>query len=240
LVYFIVKEINKNCELSCDESIIAALDTDGRRQYGNTLLASVSVNGTYINKIAPLTLNEDAKLIKERLGAIMTFEKKSKLVVVLTIVLTVSICFGGTFIGAYAASPSTEQSEIEKEAFQKSDDAIMETATIGKLKFYLIENENDLRAIGNGIYSLSDNYMLNGDITLTQNWIPIGNDITPFTGIFEGNGYKINNLVITDKNAKYIGLFGYVDISDAGGYGRAIAPIVAIALDSDVSDCKIE
>ncbi|MHC4207868.1 MAG: GLUG motif-containing protein, partial [Planctomycetota bacterium] len=38
---------------------------------------------------------------------------------------------------------------------------------------------------------------------------------TPFTGVFDGNGYAISNLTCTSKDAERIGLFGYVDDENA-------------------------
>lgn len=251
LIYLISKEISKNCELSCDESIIKILDCDGKRQYGNTLLASVRVSKPYLHNIVSLTLNNDAKLLKERLGAIMKFKKKSKFTFALTIILTLAMCFSSTFIGAYASPPSNDTTNTENGILLKS--GVMKTSAIGNIKFYLVENEEDLRAIGSGIYSLSDNYMLNCDISLTKEWIAIGNDATPFTGMFEGNGFTINNLIIKDKTVKYAGLFGFaegatihnvtltnVDIKDAGGNGRHVGPLVAIGLHSEISDCIVK
>ena len=42
-------------------------------------------------------------------------------------------------------------------------------------------------------------------------WVPIGNDINKFTGKFDGNGFMISNLTINSADARYLGLFGYVD-----------------------------
>jgi beta-lactamase regulating signal transducer with metallopeptidase domain len=39
VVYLIHKQINKNCELSCDESVIKSMDKGERISYGNALLA---------------------------------------------------------------------------------------------------------------------------------------------------------------------------------------------------------
>lgn len=103
LVYFISKEINKNCELSCDEVIIKRLDSKGKREYGDTLLSSLKFARDYSDTIVPITLNEDAKLLKERLGAIMSFRKKSKIIVASSMILTAFICFGAMFTGAYAS-----------------------------------------------------------------------------------------------------------------------------------------
>ncbi len=39
-------------------------------------------------------------------------------------------------------------------------------------------------------------------------WTPIGTDTNPFKGIFEGQGHVLSNLVITDADHNYLGLFG--------------------------------
>ena len=42
-------------------------------------------------------------------------------------------------------------------------------------------------------------------------WMPIGNNSTPFTGVFDGDGYKISNINITSSEQVLVGLFGYVE-----------------------------
>ncbi len=505
IIYFISKEINKSCELSCDEAIIKKMDADGKRQYGNTLLASVKINGISRGTGISLSLNKDAKLLKERLSSIMTFKSKTKLTTAFTILLTLTLflcstlmsstvmaaipsttihensplqnvtkssvpalkmstetqlklhpdntqlasinsekitkikininaasvylkttdantfrlCYTGRANKSYKASadvsgndnnivtinikgkpmkitspddlidfdsvtleipdkaygdvsiediegnlsiceinaPMTvsdkegiinlKHSELKRGSYvlktnkgiinvklntlltqlyvdttegigtikfneeptpgefllnivdgknsillpkgwnqyitkkasdvkdspslslnnhkgiikvkvnnsSKEDSVLMKTANVLNETYYLIESEEDLRAIGHGSYSLSDNYMLNKDITLTKEWEAIGSEKHPFTGKFDGNGYKISNLTTTDKKAKYIGLFGFVeggtihnvtlskvDIESAGdkGHSNGTAAIVVIAMDSDISDCHIE
>lgn len=46
----------------------------------------------------------------------------------------------------------------------------------------------------------------------TGNWTPIGSDTTPFTGVYNGNGYTISNLKINSTAVDgFVGLFGYVE-----------------------------
>jgi hypothetical protein len=50
-------------------------------------------------------------------------------------------------------------------------------------------------------------------------WKPIGNAITKFTGSYNGQGYRIDNLYCSRYSNSYIGLFGYTDgaaISNVG------------------------
>ena len=56
--------------------------------------------------------------------------------------------------------------------------------------------------------------MVNTAWTMGSGWLPIGDnstgdDSTRFTGILEGNGHKITNLMIS-RDIVYIGLFGYI------------------------------
>ena len=56
----------------------------------------------------------------------------------------------------------------------------------------------------------SGNYCLTRDINaaLLGNFVPIGDDATPFQGVLDGRGHVIRNLKI-NSSASYVGLFGY-------------------------------
>ncbi|MCQ4936299.1 fibronectin type III domain-containing protein, partial [Anaerotignum propionicum] len=55
-------------------------------------------------------------------------------------------------------------------------------------------------------------YKLMRNIDLLNNeFTPIGTQENPFTGIFDGNGYTIQNLSISLPDDNNIGLFGYID-----------------------------
>ena len=53
---------------------------------------------------------------------------------------------------------------------------------------------------------------LGNDITLTDEWTPIGSEEHPFKGVFDGGGHTINELSIRSNtsSSRYVGLFGYV------------------------------
>lgn len=88
----------------------------------------------------------------------------------------------------------------------------MDTVSIGGKLYYRVENEAQLRAIGQGEYSLDKNYIQDADIYMSSDeWVPIGTEAKPFTGSYCGNGYEIIGLTMTDPDAKIIGLFGVAD-----------------------------
>ena len=67
-----------------------------------------------------------------------------------------------------------------------------------------ISDAAGLAAMGN---DLAGEYELTADIELSGEWAPIGNDVTPFTGTFDGKGHTIKGLTNTSY-AGWMGLFG--------------------------------
>ena len=76
---------------------------------------------------------------------------------------------------------------------------------------YLINNEEDLRALAQSTYDgdtqANTYFTLTGNITLTETWTPIGTEATKFCGIFNGQGYTISGISGTGS---YLGLFAYL------------------------------
>ncbi|MCI9078226.1 MAG: M56 family metallopeptidase [Lachnospiraceae bacterium] len=98
------KEINKACELSCDEAVISILNKKQRRAYGDTLLLFARAGRIYRKNTGTVTLTEGAAQLKERLGAIMNFKKKSGIIKLSTMFITIIICFSFSLSGVYAAT----------------------------------------------------------------------------------------------------------------------------------------
>ena len=244
-IYLLEKEVNKSCELSCDEKVISVLDDNARREYGDTLISFLKSNNLYKSSLASVTLTEGAEQIKERLGAIMNYKKKSKALRILTDILTVGIIFASVFVGNYHEVSASMPANIENDLSVQSDDMpAMETLEFRGTTYYLVFNEAQLRAIGTGEYGMDQNYMQQADIQLsTDQWVPIGTWDNPFTGTFNGNGFEIAGLTMTDPDAEIIGLFGVAqnahiynvvlrdcDITSAGRNitGKSVGAILAI------------
>ncbi len=78
-----------------------------------------------------------------------------------------------------------------------------------------------------------------------KGWDPIGKVITPFTGIFNGNGHNINGLYIDRPDEDYVGLFGCVlgvnihnlGVENANVNGKnAVGGIVGYQFSSNMSN----
>ncbi|MDR2558562.1 MAG: hypothetical protein LBC86_03325, partial [Oscillospiraceae bacterium] len=85
----------------------------------------------------------------------------------------------------------------------------------------IITTAEHLNAVRN---NLSGNYKLGNNIDLTEylspdhpgynsehGWKPVGSGDFPFTGTFDGNGYKITGLWLNRGEGYYAGLFGLVE-----------------------------
>lgn len=102
----------------------------------------------------------------------------------------------------YAASPAVR--EYINMLFLKEDSVGRLTEVPdGYVGVYTAEDLDGVR------YNLTGKYILMNDIELNgANFLPIGTEREPFTGIFNGNGYVISGLCV-DGDYMYAGLFGY-------------------------------
>ncbi|SKC84345.1 M56 family metallopeptidase [Maledivibacter halophilus] len=98
-MYFIKKEINNACELACDEAVIKNLSSAEKQAYGETLISVIAEN-RYSTSVLGATMCEEKKTLKERLVAIMKHNKKSKTIMVVSIILLGLIIYGGLYLGA--------------------------------------------------------------------------------------------------------------------------------------------
>ena len=78
VVRLLRKEIARACELSCDEAVIRRLDGERKRIYGNVLLDTLRSHIAPSGAEMALPLSENAKWMKERLGEIMGFKRRSR------------------------------------------------------------------------------------------------------------------------------------------------------------------
>ena len=159
-VYLLEKEVNKSCELSCDEKVIAVLDDKAKREYGDTLISFLKSNNLYKSSLASVTLTEGAEQLKERLGAIMKFREKSKAIIAITAIFTAAVCVCFFVTGAYAAPSAAndmktwKDSEILNEILTEDgvyyifcdgageDDKPLSSVSAGSIKFVLVRKDS--------------------------------------------------------------------------------------------------
>lgn len=109
LVHLMSREITRACEFSCDEAVLVKLESGKAQDYGKTLLDAMMAVGKYKENPGAVTLSGNKQLLKERLGAIMNFRRKSSAVRFLTGALTLCIILGAAFVGVYPAAAASGQ-----------------------------------------------------------------------------------------------------------------------------------
>ena len=113
LVYFLSREIETSCELSCDEQVVHDMSAEDRHFYGETILNMLGrVAGKHADICA--TLAKTKKGIERRLILMLRFKKMSKKMAAFSIVVamlfTLAGCIGAASISVAAGStPSTIQ-----------------------------------------------------------------------------------------------------------------------------------
>lgn len=116
-VYSMRKKLDKDCELSCDEMVIRALDAPEKRAYGDTLLHAIRKNSSYTNSIVSVTLNQDARLLKERLELIMNYTKKTGLHTIVSVLAAIMIAFGAVLCGCVVPVSAQGNDVVTRESY---------------------------------------------------------------------------------------------------------------------------
>ena len=87
---------------------------------------------------------------------------------------------------------------------------------------FIVFNVETLTHVGTAVsayddWTLDAHYKQTANIDLSEiaNWVPIGNTTYPFTGTYNGNGYTIENLTISTSTGTDLGLFGYINGTNA-------------------------
>ncbi|MDR0819386.1 MAG: hypothetical protein LBN43_07425 [Oscillospiraceae bacterium] len=111
VAWLVRREIDRACELACDEAVIANLDANGKQNYGNTLISVVAAT-KMPRAVFSMTMCEEKRALKERLGSIMKSKKHTKLTITLSAVLLVAITGAAVLIGASGAENTNEYTQF--------------------------------------------------------------------------------------------------------------------------------
>jgi hypothetical protein len=99
LVWITRREIDRACELACDEVVIRGMDANNKQNYGETLIA-VSSNKKIPLPVLSTTMCAEKKAIKERLGAIMKNKKHTKLAILVSSLILLTVALAACALGA--------------------------------------------------------------------------------------------------------------------------------------------
>jgi beta-lactamase regulating signal transducer with metallopeptidase domain len=97
IVWLAKREIDKACELACDEAVIQHFNDDDKQIYGDTLLY-IAADGRGFP--ATLAMNENKRNLKERLRAIMNSKKHTRLTAAISALLIIVVASCAIVLGA--------------------------------------------------------------------------------------------------------------------------------------------
>jgi beta-lactamase regulating signal transducer with metallopeptidase domain len=102
LIYFVGKEINKNCELSCDEAVIQFFNKEEKKEYGSTLVDTLElVQANQSSTFLSSYFCDSTKHIKDRLIAISCYKQSSSVATITSFFITAIIIFCSLYIGVF-------------------------------------------------------------------------------------------------------------------------------------------
>jgi len=131
-VWIAKRELDRVCELSCDEIVIRNMDTYGKQHYGETLI-SVAFTKKIPLPVLSTTMCEEKRALKERLTAIMKSKKHTKLAVLVSAIILLAVIMAACATGAGRINQSpgedaTSLETIEPDAQQGMGNSITEPA----------------------------------------------------------------------------------------------------------------
>lgn len=176
LMYFIKKEINCACELSCDEAVIKNLSQSDKQAYGDILI-SIASEYKHSKTVLQITMCEEKRNLKERLVSIMNHNKKSKLIIILSIILFGFVIFAAVYLGAGIGRGKVAPLNLSI----STEDGKTKTASIGnynltEISKYKTPHVGDSSKVSNMVRHLPvpDNYFKQQYISLLTGNKPYG------------------------------------------------------------------
>ena len=141
LCYLVRREINRACELSCDEMLLRSMDRKQKQSYGDTLL-SMAAGASLPAGVVATTFATEKKTLKERLDQIMN-SKMTKTRVIASLLAFVLLASCALFTGpkSLADNEAAEMKTVEVSTIDEFVSAIAPNTEI-----VLKEGTYDLKA----------------------------------------------------------------------------------------------
>jgi len=116
LVWLVRVEIDKTCELSCDEAVCILLDSGGRQNYGHTLIDIAADTGSpkLPRTVLSTTMCQEKHTLKERLAAISGTKKYTRIAILAAIAVVVTATLAACTLSAARSVEDAPQAEPEE------------------------------------------------------------------------------------------------------------------------------
>ena len=219
LVRLARREIDRACEFSCDEAVVRNMDSAGRKDYGQTLIAMTSPSKTP-RAILSTTLCEEKKVLKERLTLIMKKRPYGRISLVFSALLLIALLGTAYALGSSGRDPVDLPNHIfvvdEKQEYDKEKLAIylysqtLELAKQGRLitmtwydhgqEKFSCDRLKDYKIHEVHVYELEDDTPDTFRFTVSYSVLPKAK-LLGSSGWMAGNGIVEKNGWITRKHA---------------------------------------
>ena len=145
------RELERECELSCDERLLRDMDRNEKQSYGETLL-SLAATRALPRQVVATTLVTEKRNLKERLEHIMRFKRKGPATIALAMALLLLLCG----CGAVAGPQTTAAPETAATAAPAPDKAAGGTVNVSTVDEFLAAIGPDTTIVfAPGMYDLS-------------------------------------------------------------------------------------
>lgn len=136
LIYLFNRRFNVDCELACDELVMTLLSEEGREAYGNVLL---DVAEKYFQEklssihrnIPAMTLLEEKRTLKERLGSIAQYHRKGLVIGIVSVIVLAVLIMAAVICGVSGVQSHTGQMLVLRNRGVTTD--ILESMTSGPM-----------------------------------------------------------------------------------------------------------
>lgn len=160
LVWLMSREIDRACELACDEAVMSKLESRERIEYGDMLLNAVRIVENRHSLSGFMALYESKEMIRERLGAIMDSRKKTKWITFVSFLLALCLLAASAVAGAYLVPAFT--GSVEAAGTGAADDIYPsgrnEDGLIFKEQFKVIERDGVYYILCDGVDEIGDDF----------------------------------------------------------------------------------
>jgi beta-lactamase regulating signal transducer with metallopeptidase domain len=120
VVHLVRHELDRECEMSCDERLLRTMDRDAKQHYGETLL-SMAANNSLPRRLVATTFATEKRNLKERLEQIMTYKHMGRTTLALLLVAAMLLVGCGTAVGP--DNSNSNANEVSNEAAVTDDTA---------------------------------------------------------------------------------------------------------------------
>jgi len=120
LAWLARREIDRTCELSCDEIVIRGMGIEDKQDYGNTLI-HLATDTKIPSTVLSTTMCQEKRALKERLTSIMKSKRYTKLAVFASMVIILAVTLAACTLGV-GRSGNNAQDSIDQLAYNNDTD----------------------------------------------------------------------------------------------------------------------